>query len=85
MDHVCLRVQVSEHEHVDLDPAILQFTNHSCDPSAFFNTADRVLEALRDLQPGDEVGGALGRHAGRALGPHGAPPQGQSIFQPQPA
>ncbi len=47
-------VQVNEHEHIILQPAFLQYINHSCNPNAFFNTTSMQLIALRTIEPGDE-------------------------------
>ncbi len=47
-------VQVNEHEHIILQPAFLQYINHSCNPNAFFNTTTMQLIALRTIEPGDE-------------------------------
>ncbi|KAF5830007.1 hypothetical protein DUNSADRAFT_15181 [Dunaliella salina] len=48
-------VQVSEDTHIELDPEILRYANHSCAPSVFFDTAAGKVVALTDLQAGDEV------------------------------
>ncbi|KAJ9505350.1 hypothetical protein QJQ45_028258 [Haematococcus lacustris] len=50
-----LRLQTGENEHIVLQPTLLEYINHSCNPTAFFDTAERQLVALRDIQPGDEV------------------------------
>jgi hypothetical protein len=47
-------VQVNEYEHIILQPEFLQYINHSCNPNAFFNTSTMELEALRNIEPGDE-------------------------------
>lgn len=48
-------LQIGENKHITLLPEILQYTNHSCSPSAFFDTTSMVLISLRDIQPGDEI------------------------------
>ncbi|GDX43179.1 hypothetical protein LBMAG23_01560 [Bacteroidota bacterium] len=50
-----LTVQLSDREHILLGPEFLQYVNHSCDPSAFFDTTEMKLIALKDLQPGDPI------------------------------
>ncbi|KAG5463359.1 MAG: hypothetical protein BJ554DRAFT_8205 [Olpidium bornovanus] len=47
-------VQVSRHEHIELDTSIV-YSNHSCDPSAAFDCALRECVALRTIYPGDEI------------------------------
>ena len=47
-------VQVNEEEHIILHPEFLQYINHSCNPNVFFNTSTMELEALRNIEPGDE-------------------------------
>ena len=34
-----LSVQVSDTEHIHLEPEFLQYLNHSCEPNIFLNTA----------------------------------------------
>jgi hypothetical protein len=50
-----LTVQVGEDKHITLVPEFLQYINHSCDPTAFFNTTTMKLECLKDLEEGDEI------------------------------
>eukprot|EP00983_Pelagomonas_calceolata_P044546 1139338-Pelagomonas_calceolata.AAC.2 len=52
--------QVSKDTHIELDPEVLRYANHSCAPSVFFDTAAGKVVALTDLQAGDEVGSTLG-------------------------
>jgi hypothetical protein len=47
-------VQTGEHKHIILNPEFLQYINHSCDPSVFFDTAAMELVALKNLEAGDE-------------------------------
>lgn len=48
-------LQVSKDTHIELDPEVLRYANHSCAPSVFFDTAAGKVVALTDLQAGDEV------------------------------
>ncbi len=50
-----LTVQTGVDKHITLQPEFLQYINHSCDPNVFFNTTDFRLEALKAIQPGDEL------------------------------
>ncbi|XYI01583.1 SET domain-containing protein-lysine N-methyltransferase [Sorangium sp. So ce1128] len=50
-----MTLQLSEHQHIELTPGFLAFTNHSCDPNACFDVERRALVALRPIAPGDEV------------------------------
>ncbi|MEO8719505.1 MAG: SET domain-containing protein-lysine N-methyltransferase [Ginsengibacter sp.] len=47
-------VQVNDHTHIILSPEVLQYTNHSCNPNVFFNTATFELFALQNISKGDE-------------------------------
>lgn len=49
-----LTVQTGLDEHIHLKPEFLKFTNHSCDPTVFFDTASMEFIALKDINPGDE-------------------------------
>ncbi len=50
-----LTIQVNEHHHITLQPEFLQYTNHSCSPSVFFNTTTFEIIALKNLNIGDEI------------------------------
>ena len=50
-----LTVQAGKGQHILLQPTILQYTNHGCDPNVFFNTDEWRLEALRDIKAGEEL------------------------------
>ncbi|KAG2500600.1 hypothetical protein HYH03_001368 [Edaphochlamys debaryana] len=50
-----LTVQTGEDKHILLAPEWLEHINHSCEPNVLFNTATFKLEALREVQPGDEL------------------------------
>ncbi len=47
-------VQVNDDTHIILQPEFLQYINHSCRPSIFFDTAKMELSCLVDIAPGDE-------------------------------
>lgn len=49
-----LTIQTGLEEHIHLRPEFLKFTNHSCDPNVFFDTASMQLVALKNIEPGDE-------------------------------
>ncbi len=48
-------VQVNETMHIILQPEILQYINHSCNPNIFFDTSRFELIALEDIAKGDEL------------------------------
>lgn len=50
-----LTVQTGIDRHITLQPEFLQYINHSCGPNVFFNTTSFELEALKAIQPGDEL------------------------------
>jgi len=50
-----MTLQVSEHEHITLTPEILTFTNHSCDPNAFFDVEQGALIALKPIAAGEAI------------------------------
>lgn len=49
-----LTVQVDVEKHITLQPEFLQYINHSCEPTVFFDTTTMELIALQDLNDGDE-------------------------------
>ena len=49
-----LTVQTGVDSHIILNPQFLQYINHSCSPTVFFNTSSMELVCLQPLQPGDE-------------------------------
>lgn len=49
-----LTVQVGISKHITLQPEFLQYINHSCVPTVFFDTTSMQLIALKDLNKGDE-------------------------------
>lgn len=50
-----LTIQTGTDTHITLDPGFLQYTNHSCSPTAFFDTGSMELICLRALEPGAEI------------------------------
>jgi len=49
-----LTVQTGIDRHITLSPAFIQYINHSCTPTVFFNTSSMELVCLQAMQPGDE-------------------------------
>ena len=49
-----LTIQTGASRHITLVPEFLQYTNHSCAPTVFFNTTTMELVCLQAMQPGDE-------------------------------
>lgn len=50
-----LTLQIGVNKHILLDPVVLQYINHSCEPNVFFDTAEMQLVALKNIQPGEEL------------------------------
>ena len=50
-----LTVQISDREHIMLEPDFLQYINHSCDPNVFFDPSELVVTALRKINIGEEL------------------------------
>jgi SET domain len=50
-----LTIQISTARHIELHPAFLQYTNHSCNPNAFFNTTSMKFVCIQTILPGDEL------------------------------
>lgn len=50
-----LTVQLNEQEHIMLAPEFLQYINHSCNPNVFFDTTDRVVTCLSQIEVGEEM------------------------------
>jgi hypothetical protein len=48
-------VQLSEKEHILLEPTFLQYINHSCKPNIFFDTLKMELHSIEALNEGEEV------------------------------
>ena len=51
----CFTLQISEDQHIYLNPDFLQYTNHSCTPNVLFNTATMELECIQNIKIGDEL------------------------------
>lgn len=49
-----LTVQVSENQHIMLNPEFLQYINHSCAPNVLFNPQEGTVTALRKIEAGEE-------------------------------
>ena len=49
-----LTVQVDDDKHITLQPEFLQYINHSCSPTVFFDTTLMQLVCLAEINPGDE-------------------------------
>jgi hypothetical protein len=50
-----LTVQIGIKKHITLVPEFLQYINHSCDPTAFFDTTRMELVCLKTIRPGVEI------------------------------
>ena len=50
-----LTIQTGPQEHIHLLPEALSFTNHSCDPTIYFNMQLFEIEALQNIRIGDEL------------------------------
>ena len=50
-----LTVQVSDHEHIELQPEYLECVNHSCDPNCFFDTTAKQFVAVKPIKIGEEL------------------------------
>ncbi len=50
-----MTLQVSESEHIELTPAVLGFTNHSCEPNTYFDVERRALVALEPISADDTL------------------------------
>jgi hypothetical protein len=50
-----LTVQIDDDKHITLLPDYLQYTNHSCNPNAFFNTTTMEFLCIKEIHPGDEL------------------------------
>lgn len=50
-----LTLQISDRQHIMLDPEYLQYINHSCTPNVAFNPTDGVVTALRKIEIGEEL------------------------------
>jgi len=50
-----LTLQVGVNKHILLNPPVLQYINHSCEPNVFFDTSAMLLLALKDIKPKEEL------------------------------
>ena len=50
-----LTIQLDDKEHISILPEYLRYTNHSCSPNIFFNTATLEVVCLKPVQPGEEM------------------------------
>ncbi len=50
-----LTVQVGIRKHITLQPEFLQYINHSCEPTVFFNTTTMQLVALKEVKAEEEM------------------------------
>lgn len=50
-----LTVQISDRQHIMLDPEFLQYINHSCTPNVIFDTTNWVVKAVRKIEIGEEL------------------------------
>ena len=49
-----LTVQVSDDQHIMLNPEFLQYINHSCSPNVFVDPHGGTVTALQDIAAGEE-------------------------------
>ena len=50
-----LTLQIGLDKHIRLQPDCLQYTNHSCNPNTFFDTASMELVCIKPIETGDEL------------------------------
>ncbi len=50
-----LTIQIGSGKHITLLPEFVQYINHSCAPTAFFNTTTMELVCIIELKAGDEI------------------------------
>jgi SET domain len=50
-----LTIQIADNQHVELLPKVLECTNHSCDPNAFFDTTNKQLICIKSIKKGEEI------------------------------
>jgi hypothetical protein len=49
-----LTVQIAENQHIELLPTLLECTNHSCNPNAFFDTSKKQFVCIKPIKKGEE-------------------------------
>ena len=54
MDHTKYSI-IFRYQHIELNPNYLQYTNHSCSPNVFFDTARMEVISLRAISAGEEI------------------------------
>jgi hypothetical protein len=50
-----LTIQLDEKEHISILPEYLRYTNHSCAPNIFFDTAALEVKCLKPVAIGEEM------------------------------
>jgi hypothetical protein len=50
-----LTIQLDEKEHINILPEYLRYTNHSCSPNIFFDTASLEVICVRPVKVGEEM------------------------------
>jgi hypothetical protein len=50
-----LTVQIENSQHILLEPELLQYINHSCEPNVFFDTSNRLVRAISRIKIGEEL------------------------------
>ncbi len=50
-----LTVQIADNQHVELLPTLLECTNHSCDPTGFFDTKNQQFICIKSIKKGEEI------------------------------
>ncbi len=50
-----LSIQIDEFQHILLEPDLLQYVNHSCNPNIFFDTSNMTVNVLRKIEIGEEI------------------------------
>jgi hypothetical protein len=50
-----LTVQLADNQHVELLPMLLECTNHSCAPNAFFDTTNKQLVCIKPIENGEDI------------------------------
>src|SRR5437016_6476356 len=46
-------LQVGAYQHIMLEPEVLRYVNHSCDPNIVFDVPRMTVRAIRAIAPGD--------------------------------
>jgi len=48
-------IQISDTQHIMLNPEWLQYTNHSCSPNIFFDIIQQEITVLQSIKRGEEI------------------------------